>query len=107
MIIRIFSFVEAPLEKYLNFLRLEQGARMAWKIEKCDPMTWMPTPGDIHIYVDIPVRLAVPWAKFNIFATDAVLDALAGDSLQKDRRCCGPSRRQRPSCFQVEAFVVS
>ena len=27
--------------------------------------------------------------------------------MQCERRCCGPCRRQRPSCFQVEAFVRS
>lgn len=84
MLIRVFTFTEIPLEKYLNFLRLENGARTTWKVEMCDPMTWIPTPGDIHIYVDFPVRLAVPWAKFNVFAVDTVLDVWAWTKNEMD-----------------------
>jgi len=74
MIVRIFSHGDFSIEKYLNFLRLEQGSRSAWQIERCDPMKWSPSPGDIHIYIDTPVRIAVPWAKFNVFASNEVHD---------------------------------
>ena len=77
MLIRIFASEATGFEKYLNFLRLEMGGGRNWDIEMCDPMVWIPPTGkgahpigDIHIHVDVPLRLAVPWAKFNVFMTD-------------------------------------
>lgn len=74
MRVRIFTVRDLGLEKYINFVRLEMGGSQ-WITEICDPMKWSPTPGDIHIYVDTPVRLAVPWAAFNVLACDIVPDA--------------------------------
>jgi len=73
MLIRIFAFRDVGIDKYLNFLRLEQGGGRTWNIEYCDPMKWTPQTGDIHIYVDIPLRIAVPWAKFNVYFSKAEL----------------------------------
>ena len=38
------------------------------RIEHCDPLTWgsAADKADIHIYLEQPCRLAVPWAGFNI-----------------------------------------
>ena len=71
MRIRIFTTRNLGLDKYINFLRLELGGTGIWTTEVCDPMKWSPTPGDIHIYIDVPVRLAVPWAAFNILCLES------------------------------------
>jgi hypothetical protein len=74
MIFRIFAVGGDPgLTKYINLIRLEYGAKAAWSVEICDAMTWIPPAGaagrgDIHLYLDIPVRIAVPWATYNVFA---------------------------------------
>ena len=70
MLIRIFTKRDLGLEKYLNFLRLELGNGRPWKTEICDPMMWTPSPGDIHIHIDTPVRLAMPWAAFNVLCLE-------------------------------------
>jgi len=76
MLIRIFAVGETGLDKYLNFLRLEKGGGRSWELEHCDPVTWIPSkPADIHIHVGLPLRLAIPWAKFNAFV---VSDAASG-----------------------------
>jgi cellulose synthase/poly-beta-1,6-N-acetylglucosamine synthase-like glycosyltransferase len=71
MRVRIFASKDYGLEKYLNFVRLDMNGSSSkpWAIEHCSPVKWTPTgPADIHIYLDVPVRLAVPWASFNVFA---------------------------------------
>jgi glycosyltransferase involved in cell wall biosynthesis len=71
MRVRIFAAKDYGLEKYLNFVRLDMAGSSSkpWSIEHCSPVKWVPTgPADIHIYLDTPVRLAVPWASFNVFA---------------------------------------
>jgi hypothetical protein len=77
MLIRIFA-VPSPvlngLTKYINFLRLEQRGHGPWNVEYCDPTKWTPSRGDVHIYIDTPVRLAVPWASYNVYAADTVFD---------------------------------
>jgi len=71
MLIRIFATEETGFDKYLNFLRMEMGGGRSWDIQMCDPMTFLATSvADINIHVDAPLRLAVPWAKFNVFVTD-------------------------------------
>lgn len=76
MLIRIFAVGETGLDKYLNFLRLEKGGGRSWELEHCDPVTWVPSKAaDIHIHVGLPLRLAIPWAKFNAFV---VSDAASG-----------------------------
>lgn len=73
MRIRLFASADTGLEKYINFLRLEmKGAN--WTVEHCDPIKWTASPGDIHIYFDVPLRLGIPFAKFNVFAHDALFD---------------------------------
>jgi len=74
MLIRIFAAQPIEgIEKYINFVLAKDKPR---KIEFCSPVKWDPSqtgPGDIHIYIDIPVRLAIPWAAFNVYATDMML----------------------------------
>jgi hypothetical protein len=57
------------ISKYLRFLRMEMGGG-AWEIEECNGATWLPPPernvADLHIYVETPVRLAVPWSRYNV-----------------------------------------
>lgn len=67
MYIRVFAAEDRCVRAALNFLRMESGGDAnAWRIEVCDPHRWTPQePADIHLYVDTPVRLAVPWAAFN------------------------------------------
>ena len=70
MIIRIFADCTTNLELYLNFIRLEIDKK-PWTIEHCDPIKWSPTQksvADINLFVDIPVRVAIPWGKYNVFA---------------------------------------
>jgi hypothetical protein len=42
------------------------------RIEHCDPLTWGSTAdkADIHIYLEQPCRLAVPWAGYNIIVVN-------------------------------------
>ena len=48
------------------------------------------------------------WMALAASTADALLAALAADSVQSEhRRCSGPCRRQRPTCIQVQAFVSS
>jgi hypothetical protein len=59
------------VESTLHLLQLKKDrAAPAWTIEHVDPMTWVPPAteptADIHIYLEIPVRLATPWAGYNI-----------------------------------------
>lgn len=71
MRVRIFASKDYGIDKYLNFVRLDMtgSSSKPWSIEHCSPVKWVPTgPADIHIYLDVPVRLAVPWASFNVFA---------------------------------------
>ena len=80
MIIRIFT--ASPdhghgFDKYLNFLRLEMDNKSKpWVIGTCDPIKWLPTTqgqgqvADIHIYIDNPIRLAIPWTKFNVLISN-------------------------------------
>jgi hypothetical protein len=83
MHIRIFSSQQntaglkhdaALVEQVLRYHQLrassnQRGRRPSpWNIEHCDPTTWgqgQLTPADIHIYLEIPSRLAVSWARFN------------------------------------------
>jgi len=78
MHIRIFAAANDEmakgLNKFFNFLRLQDKSDPTWNIEYCDPMKWGPCKGDIHIYIDVPVRLAVPWATYNVYAADYTLD---------------------------------
>jgi hypothetical protein len=69
MRIRVFTQEDRGLGKYLNFLRLEMGGGSAWDIQMCNTSQWIPQePADIHLYIDIPLRMGVPWAGFNAFA---------------------------------------
>lgn len=69
MYIRVFATEDRGVLACLNFLRLEMGARDTWEIELCDPYRWTPTTvADIHLHIDTPLRLAIPWARFNAFS---------------------------------------
>jgi hypothetical protein len=70
MRVRVFANPKATaqLEKYFNFLRMNGGTQTNF----CSPVQWLPpadTAGavaDLHIYIGEPVRLAVPWARYNV-----------------------------------------
>jgi hypothetical protein len=67
MYIRVFTEEDRGVKAALNFLRLESGGEM--RVEMCDPHRWTPQEtADVHLYVDTPVRLAIPWAAFNVFS---------------------------------------
>ena len=74
MLIRIFDTQDRGLVKYLNLVRMEQPVKVAWDIEVADPVRWLPSEkvevADIHIYMETPVRLAVPFAAYNVLVTD-------------------------------------
>lgn len=73
MLIRIFDTGDRGLVKYINLVRMEYGSKTSWDIELVNPVQWIPgekSVADIHIYMEVPVRLAVPFAGFNVLATD-------------------------------------
>lgn len=49
-----------------------RGRNDRMRIEHCDPLTWGSTAdkADIHIYLEQPCRLAVPWAGYNIIVVN-------------------------------------
>jgi hypothetical protein len=75
MRVRVFANpkVTAQLEKYFNFLRLNGGAQTNF----CSPVQWLPPAdatgavADLHLYIGEPVRLAMPWARYNILVADS------------------------------------
>ena len=74
MLIRLFDTVERGLLKFINLLRIEHGAKTVWDIEVVNSLQWIPDSkdgvADIHIYMETPIRLAVPYAAFNVLASD-------------------------------------
>jgi len=72
MHVRIFGAGE-DLTKYCNFMRLTMPDLQVIQV---DPVRWLPPTSatekgavaDVHLYVDAPVRLAMPWARFNAAA---------------------------------------
>lgn len=84
MFIRIFATEDPGIQKYLNFLLMEKGLNKQWEIQMCDPMTWSPSPGEIHIHYDMPLRLAVPWARFNVFVTEFDFESWAWTKAEID-----------------------
>jgi hypothetical protein len=56
------------VERALRYLRLkEDRGGGEWTYEHVDMMKWIPSVvADIHIYLEVPVRLAVPWAAYNV-----------------------------------------
>ena len=84
MFIRIFATEDPGIQKYLNFLLMEKGLNKQWEIQMCDPMTWSPSPGEIHIHYDMPLRLAVPWARFNVFVTEFDFESWAWTKAEMD-----------------------
>ena len=68
MLLRIFSSQEhaQTLVKYENILKKEYPGLT---IQYCNTVRWLPTTNaDIHLYVDVPVRLGVPFARYNVWA---------------------------------------
>lgn len=57
------------IEAALRYQRVKVDKRGSeWTIEHCDPVTWgggRLSVADLHIYNEMPSRLAVPWARFN------------------------------------------
>jgi hypothetical protein len=81
MLIRIFVRLGGPggisqdakqVERVLRKIRLQQrgGAKSPeWKFETCDPTMWgaqQLTVADMQIFLEEPLRLAVPWGRFNV-----------------------------------------
>jgi hypothetical protein len=57
--------------------RLLEGWRTPrLRVEHCDPLTWMPpreatgSVANIHIYMEHPCRLAMPWATYNVMVVN-------------------------------------
>ena len=48
--------------------RLRGSLSQALRIEHCDPVTWggRTEPADLQIHLEIPCRLAMPWASYNV-----------------------------------------
>lgn len=76
MRVRVFANPKAAavLEKYFNFLRLDGGGVQTLF---CSPLQWLPpaaggadTVADLHLYIGEPVRLAMPWARYNILVAE-------------------------------------
>ena len=73
MLIRLFDTQDRGLVKYINLVRMEHGAKTSWDIEIANPIQWIPNEksvADIHIYMETPVRLACPFAAYNVLVTD-------------------------------------
>lgn len=49
-----------------------RGRNDRMRIEHCDPLTWGSTAdrADVHIYLEQPCRLAVPWAGYNVMVVN-------------------------------------
>ena len=84
MFIRIFATEDPGIQKYLNFLLLKKGLTKQWEVQLCDPLTWSPSPGEIHIHYEMPLRLAVPWARFNVFVTEFDFESWAWTKTEMD-----------------------
>ena len=58
------------VEQALRHLRLKEDRNSEWVYEHVDPLMWVPPvsgqTADIHVYIEMPVRLAVPWATYNM-----------------------------------------
>lgn len=54
--------------------RLVAGAFRGWTVEHCDSVMWQPradtTIADIHVYLETPMRLAVPWGRANVLVVN-------------------------------------
>jgi len=75
MRVRVFTHAPEVWQKYLNFLARDGTGLQAIL---CSPLQWLPpaaaaadTVADVHMYVGTPVRLAVPFARYNLFVGDA------------------------------------
>jgi hypothetical protein len=79
MLVRIFAAKSkwglgqdaSIVERALRHLRLKEDRHGdEWKYEHVDPLMWVPpvdgSVADIHVYVEMPVRLAMPWASYNM-----------------------------------------
>jgi len=69
MLLRIFSSQQhaQALCRYENLLKKEIPDL---SVQYCNTVRWLPTTNaDIHLYVDVPVRLAIPFAKYNVWAS--------------------------------------
>ena len=87
MLIRIFARGDAAkwglgkdsaiVEQALRHLRLKEDRQSEWVYEHIDPLVWVPPAdgkvADIHIFVELPVRLAVPWASYNVVVVNSEL----------------------------------
>lgn len=72
MRIRVFASEDRGLVKCFNFLRMSSDNGL--QVFFCDPLKWLPPAGgdgavaDLHLYIDVPVRMAWPFARFNVVA---------------------------------------
>jgi len=86
MLIRIFTSNNMGYEKYVNAVWQEQKTSEKWDLEICDPVRWAPgsVVADVHIHIDQPLRVAVPWASYNVFASDFALDTWVWTKTEMD-----------------------
>ena len=106
MLIRIFDAKkDTDIDKFINFVRLDIGSNTPWTIEHCDPVTWSPHRGDIHIYIDLPVRLAVPWASYNVYAADITPDRWAWTKKEMDLVITAKALTERTSAIKTFIHV--
>ena len=66
----------AVLQKVLRTVKLRLGtqSRNDWTFDVVDGHTWQPKDGvvaDVNIHFEIPIRLCMPWAKYNIALVNA------------------------------------
>ena len=110
MQIRIFAApndeMAKGLDKFINFLRIQEKGDHTWKVEHCDPMKWGPCNGDIHIYIDVPVRVAVPWATYNVYATDFTLDMWAWTTKEMDLVITRQALSERSSVLNTLRTII-
>lgn len=77
MHVRIFGTPEAAraMESICHLIRLRRRARAEpWTVETCAPDQFgvgAMSVADIHVYLGVPLRLAIPWARLNVLAMPA------------------------------------
>jgi hypothetical protein len=62
------------LQKILRHVKLRMSAREDWNYEVVDGLTWTNQAGtiaDMNVHFEIPIRMGMPWAKFNVALVNA------------------------------------
>jgi hypothetical protein len=61
-----------------DFLERSRDVRGGIQVEYCDPVMWVPRPPqrdddgvvDCHIYLEVPSRMAIAWARYNVLVVN-------------------------------------